>query len=42
MYVFYNWVNNLEAILIKHTPVKSQKPHEATAVLNTVTVVQTS
>ena len=42
MYVFYNWLNNSEAILKKHTPVKSQKTHEATAVLNTVTVVQTS
>jgi len=42
MYVFYNWLNNLEAILIKHTTVKSHKPHAAMPVANTATVVQTS
>ena len=39
MYVFYNLLNFSEAILKKHTPEKSQKTHEATAVLNTVTAV---
>ena len=42
MYVFYYLLNFLEAILKKHTPVKSQKTYGAMAVLNTATVVQTT
>jgi hypothetical protein len=42
MYVFYNVLNFSEAILKKHTSLKRQKIHEAMAVLDTATVVQTT